>query len=396
MIGIAATWPRAAHAVLRAVPCLVGCALAVQALMNGRLSTYTSGPLAGTVSGAVGSAWLGCIVLAVSVQGATHTPATLASEPVSAPPTPVLGTTSGSVEDTGRGQGWARRASRAALDYSGGTLGAVVVMCAAAAAAALGLSLYFVTAIASQLCTCAVLEHWAVLGAKHQRMTWQRAAAVCLGVCGAVVASLSSLSDSSISNSTMAVFIPMAIGVGCLMPLQAVVNKRLAGRWRGRTLPAVSISFVSNTAASAFIACVWHAARGEAAWTELLAGHAAPWWTWLGGFLGVLFVGAAVVVPPRLGLTYFFLGSLVGQLAASAVLDAVLQAPAGNALLLRCIGMALVLAAAVLDRVRIRWTRLELDISDGQVGSSDSGSAVSSCVDVEVVEGLALQSMQPK
>ena len=49
--------------------------------------------------------------------------------------------------------------------------------------------------------------------------------------------------------------------------------------------------------------------------------RAAPWWNWVGGPLGALFVLAGAVLTPRLGSAAFFAAVVGGQLVCSLVLD---------------------------------------------------------------------------
>jgi transporter family-2 protein len=49
--------------------------------------------------------------------------------------------------------------------------------------------------------------------------------------------------------------------------------------------------------------------------------RAAPWWNWIGGPLGALFVFAGAVLTPKLGSAAFIAAVVGGQLICSLVLD---------------------------------------------------------------------------
>jgi transporter family-2 protein len=59
-------------------------------------------------------------------------------------------------------------------------------------------------------------------------------------------------------------------------------------------------------------------ARGVAEGRDL---GAAPWWVWIGGFLGAFYVLGSVVTAPRLGAAVLFAFILAGQAIASLAVD---------------------------------------------------------------------------
>ena len=46
-----------------------------------------------------------------------------------------------------------------------------------------------------------------------------------------------------------------------------------------------------------------------------------PWWAYLGGAFGAVFVFAILVASPRLGVTTTFVAAIVGQVALAALID---------------------------------------------------------------------------
>ena len=46
-----------------------------------------------------------------------------------------------------------------------------------------------------------------------------------------------------------------------------------------------------------------------------------PWWAYLGGAFGAVFVFATLVASPRLGVTTTFVAVIVGQVALAALID---------------------------------------------------------------------------
>jgi transporter family-2 protein len=108
----------------------------------------------------------------------------------------------------------------------------------------------------------------------------------------------------------------LAICVGALLPLQALVNARL-GQF---TLGAVFASLASFVVGTAALLALWLAWRAPApAGAGGLAD--APWWAWTGGLIGAAFVVSATVLVPRLGAAALVCLVVFGQLVGSLLLD---------------------------------------------------------------------------
>jgi bacterial/archaeal transporter family-2 protein len=105
----------------------------------------------------------------------------------------------------------------------------------------------------------------------------------------------------------------VALVVGALLPLQALVNARL-GQLTSGALFASLASFAVGTAA---LSLLWLGTRPAIAPGVL---HA-PWWAWSGGLIGAAFVVAATALVPRLGAAGLVCLVVFGQLAGSLLLD---------------------------------------------------------------------------
>ena len=102
-----------------------------------------------------------------------------------------------------------------------------------------------------------------------------------------------------------------AIAAGAMLPIQFGVNAQLA-TWVGSPLRATLVSFVVGAAVLLVATLIF--ARGWPG-TEKLG--AAPWWVWVGGFLGAFYVLGSVVTAPKLGAAALFAFILAGQAVAS-------------------------------------------------------------------------------
>lgn len=113
----------------------------------------------------------------------------------------------------------------------------------------------------------------------------------------------------------MAFGIVLAVVIGALLPLQALINARLGSLTNG-PLYAAFVSFLVGTT---LLAAVLLATR-----TPLLpsSGVASlPAWIWLGGAIGALYVFAATKLVPGLGAAALICLVVLGQVTGSLLLD---------------------------------------------------------------------------
>lgn len=131
--------------------------------------------------------------------------------------------------------------------------------------------------------------------------------------------------------------------IGAVLPLQALVNARLAQLTSGPVFAAL-MSFCIGTVA---LAAWWVATRP--AIPDIAALSRVPWWAWSGGLFGALFVAVATLMVPRLGAAPLICLIVFGQMLGSLLLDhfGVLHAPQ-PADPMRVLGVVLVAVGALL------------------------------------------------
>jgi transporter family-2 protein len=136
-----------------------------------------------------------------------------------------------------------------------------------------------------------------------------------------------------------------AFASGAFIALQAPTNALLA-RGVGSPVNAALVSFLVGSLALLAVAAALGARPAMGVVRTL------PWYAWTGGLYGAVFVSCAAFAAPRLGVTYFLMLAIAGQLAMALFLDRVgafgidkaeISAP-------RLAGVALVLAGAFLVR----------------------------------------------
>ncbi len=139
-------------------------------------------------------------------------------------------------------------------------------------------------------------------------------------------------------------WIPLASAAGACIALQAAANGSLRTHL-GDPLYAAFFS-ICGTIATAVV--VMLAIRPSL--PPPTAFRAAPWWNWVGGPLGAVFVLAGAALTPKLGSAAFFAAVVGGQLVCSLMLDhfGLMNIPQQGLSVGRLIGAALVFAGVLL------------------------------------------------
>ncbi|MBN9104516.1 MAG: DMT family transporter [Propionibacteriaceae bacterium] len=102
---------------------------------------------------------------------------------------------------------------------------------------------------------------------------------------------------------------------GALIPVQTAINSRLSGRL-GAILPASLVSFAVG---SAGLGLAVLATGTSVPWAE--TARTQPWWIWVGGACGLVFLTLNIVLLPRIGAAATVVLPLVGQVLAGLVID---------------------------------------------------------------------------
>ena len=142
----------------------------------------------------------------------------------------------------------------------------------------------------------------------------------------------------------MIVLLLLALAAGVLLPVQAGINAQLRSVL-GSPLAAALVSFLVGTAGLATAAVILRVPIGiRGGWV------ASPWWYWVGGLIGALYVVATIVLAPRLGAATMIAAIVAGQMLASLVLDqyGLLGFPSHSISDLRVLGAALVMGGVIL------------------------------------------------
>jgi transporter family-2 protein len=137
----------------------------------------------------------------------------------------------------------------------------------------------------------------------------------------------------------------LALVAGILIAVQAPTNAILA-KASGSPVVAAFISFVVGTVA---LGAIVAATSGRVFAPEL---RHVPWYAWVGGLYGAVFVAVAAFAAPRIGIGVLLTAAIAGQLLAALILDhyGFFGLPRQPVNLTRIAGVTLVLAGAMLVR----------------------------------------------
>ncbi|MCP1430751.1 transporter family-2 protein [Microbacterium foliorum] len=226
----------------------------------------------------------------------------------------------------------------------GGACGALTVSTQGITAGVLGVSLFTVGVVAGQTLHGLVLDRIGFGPAGVVAVTPGR---VVGGLLALAAVGISLSGDVLATAPLWMLLLPFAAGVG--IAWQAATNGRLAQRLQS-PIAATLMSFVAGTIALLVAAGISIAFRGVPA-----APPAEPW-LYLGGFLGSAYILLGAFIVAHTGVLLMGLGSVLGQLTASVVIDLVWPAASGPALwqLIAMVVVAVASVVAALPRRRRR------------------------------------------
>ncbi|WP_295555081.1 DMT family transporter [uncultured Hyphomicrobium sp.] len=138
----------------------------------------------------------------------------------------------------------------------------------------------------------------------------------------------------------------VAFVVGALLSIQAPINA-MAGARLGHPLGGALLSFVVGTLFLAVVTMLL--ARSEVAWGNVASLSPV---LWLGGVLGAIYITAAIVLTPTIGVGALIALTIAGQVTASLVLDhyGVLELATREITMGRAAGAVLVVVGALMVR----------------------------------------------
>lgn len=173
----------------------------------------------------------------------------------------------------------------------------------------------------------------------------------------------------SVSLRLLVLILFAAIG-GAAITVQAGLNAQVA-RTLGHPLWATMVSLTVSVIAILPMLLLFRAGVPSVATIGVT-----PWWIWIGGALGALFITVALITAPELGAVVFITAVVTGQMIASLMLDhfAIAGFPERPVSLLRLFGVALVILGVIVTTVAARASER---VTRAVPASSPSGDVAS-------------------
>jgi transporter family-2 protein len=209
----------------------------------------------------------------------------------------------------------------------GGISGAVLVGSQGLAVATIGVAVFTVAVVIGQVVSSMVVDNLGVGPGEPKPITKTRVAGAAVGVIAVMIAV--SHQFTSPGGLWLAV-LPLVAGL--LMGWQQAVNG-LVREAANNSVATILVNFTVGTVALALVNGV--------AWGGVPDGFPSEWWLYLGGLLGIVGVGGAIVSVRFIGVLMVGLCGVSGQLIGAVLLDAV----SGHLALPTAVGVALTLVA---------------------------------------------------
>ncbi|WP_281177616.1 DMT family transporter [Kribbia dieselivorans] len=221
----------------------------------------------------------------------------------------------------------------------GGFIGGIFVVNQTIAVPLLGIALFTVGTVAGQTANGLLVDRFGIGPGGPKPIQGLRVAAALLALFGVVV------SVSGALEGSVGVVVPMitTVLVGAGIAIQQGTNGRVTVASRN-VFTTTWINFFFGSVLMCVVAA-WEFGTGRVHYVSMAD---APWWTFLGGVMGIVVVATAAWAVRHLGVLVFGLALLLGQLASALVLDLVNPAARDSVTPTVVAGVLITLVAAAL------------------------------------------------
>ncbi|WGH83591.1 DMT family transporter [Auritidibacter ignavus] len=196
----------------------------------------------------------------------------------------------------------------------------------------LGAMLTTVSLLVGQILTAALVDHFQLFNAPHHRLTPLRVVGMVLVLVGAIATvylgnraslrlqrNLQRMADDDpmAGQSTRQVLLLLAgLGIGLLYAFQAAVNGTL-GEVLGSPVKSALISFTVGFVGLLILLIIL---RPRLQLTDP-TGKGNPWWIWIGGLIGAIYIYTTAALVPLLGAGATMILLQTGMLIGSLIID---------------------------------------------------------------------------
>ncbi|HHV20140.1 MAG TPA: DMT family transporter [Propionibacterium sp.] len=197
--------------------------------------------------------------------------------------------------------------------FFSGFFGASWVTAQAFAVPLAGVALFMIGAVGGQTGAALLIDKFGLGPAGRRHVTLSRVGAVLLALAGVSLAVSGRL---GMTGPTVVVPVLAAIAGGAAIAMSAAYNGRLNVASRN-FMATTWINFTWGTVALVGI-CIVRVLTGSMTWPTW---GGAPWWAYLAGLLGILYVANSSVVVRYLGVLLLMLMTLAGQMTGALLFD---------------------------------------------------------------------------
>ena len=201
----------------------------------------------------------------------------------------------------------------------GGLLGGTFVACQSFATPLVGVALFSVGMIAGQMASSLLVDRSGLSPTGVAAITGRRVVSAGLATLAVLVAVSGELTGADMSIVALVV----ALFGGSLVAVQQALNGRINVVSR-QPMATTWVNFVFGTV-GLFVGVMLGVVFLDASVSVPSSG---PWWIFMGGILGLIFIATAAWAVPQYGVLLFALVTITGQLTAAVVLDLVV--PVGD------------------------------------------------------------------
>lgn len=195
----------------------------------------------------------------------------------------------------------------------GGFFGALFVLSQSLTVPVMGVAVFAVALVSGQSAASLVVDRLGIGPHGRQPMTVHRVASAAVGVLAVVVAVSPRIGSGNFSAPLVILTFLAGLGIA--------LQQAFSGRVSTATREPIVAAWVNFTLGTALLLLAL-AVSVMVGWVQPGALPAGPWWLYLGGVVGAIFIAVAAWVAARAGVLVLALLSIAGQLTSSLGLDA--------------------------------------------------------------------------
>ena len=176
----------------------------------------------------------------------------------------------------------------------------------------IGVAIYSVASIAGQTAASLIVDRIGLTGGGKKQITARRVAAAAVTVLAVLVSVLDRIEAQNLSL--------FAVVFGCFAGAIVGVQRALNGQINESTHQSFATSWLNFIMGTAFL-FIFLAIGVLINRTEIVALPSGPWWMYMGGTIGVIYIAFTSTIVQHLGVLTFTLISVGGQLVGSLLID---------------------------------------------------------------------------